>query len=150
MKLLKRFLIFILLCLPACETFADKVMLGQWSNHFRKCVGSECPESGFNENHKLIGYISDENIMVYCMVNSFEKSSIFLGGVWDYRLNRYMTPYITVGVISGYEHTLPSIAGFSAAGFLGLDLHPPNKSFSISISLVPDQIIAVGLVVPIN
>ena len=128
------FLSLILLYCHSQNSYADKLYLGQLTDHIGK--GAEDPRVN-NEVHALIGYEFDNGWGVgYMHKNSYSKKSYLAGKSFSEKVTENLDMGFRVYVATGYEDfvDLPITLTFFA------------NYKNIAINIAPNMYVGIGLV----
>ena len=121
-----------ILLLASCNSFAADIFYIPFTHHFieREINGR------YNEQNNITG-ISSDKYTAFAMVNSYDRFSIFAGRKAHYNYGDNLTAFAVVGLMSGYDHVRPSLAGLSLGGYIGIDIHKKDSKFGFVITALP-------------
>lgn len=127
----------LLLASQACYAFCSDVIVGQKTWHQQQYYYQDGKQHRYDGDNYLVGCITPDNYIMAVFKNSYGDPTVLGGFAWRYnQLSPYITPYLVLGTVVGYEDHLPHIGPFAPYGFVGLDIHNINNKFGIMVSTI--------------
>lgn len=119
----------------ASQAACTDLVLGQHTWHSHDGYEEDGMDYEYNNNNYLVGCVTEDEHLVAVFENSYEKTTVLVAHTWkDNSYSPYVSPYLVLGVASGYKDHLAHVGPLSPYGFVGLDIHPVNNKYGLMIS----------------
>lgn len=121
------------------------LLLGQHSWHADDTYEDDGKQHHYDNANYLLGCVTDEGHVAAVFENSYSNTAVLVGHRWQYNSwSEYVSPYLVLGVATGYKDHMAHVGAFSPYGFVGVDIHPADNSYGLMISTV-GSVTSVGM-----